>query len=303
MRYVGLQPPAPGLFTMDAAFREDPGEDGRRRVAGLRRARELSDACPDTRVIPVRDREGDFRDLPACAVDEGNALPEGIEPGGRRGDAGNDCSGCGFQPAPPISMRDLLKPVSQGTVRWQVRRMVCGKLYSVSEVPGRTAQPAGSIGPENRHAAGPTGSGQPMHPGATPAAEFRKQGLPLRPLNESRIAAVPDQGNVSDKHTFGSPSHILNATNSPAINERPDQQPPRHQYPGGKCTCPLLHGGMCPRTADVGKPLRPDLVVQDMAKFVRDGKAPALSVLVAGAAFVHDHGRCRFGTGECHGPN
>ncbi len=34
----------PGLFAMDAAFREDPGEDSRRRPPGLERARELAPA-------------------------------------------------------------------------------------------------------------------------------------------------------------------------------------------------------------------------------------------------------------------
>ncbi len=63
-----------GLFTMDAAFRQEPGEDSRRRVAGLERARELATACPDTRVVSVCDREGDFRELLAHAVDTGAAL-------------------------------------------------------------------------------------------------------------------------------------------------------------------------------------------------------------------------------------
>ena len=61
-----------GLFAMDAAFREDPEEDSRRRVEGLGRARELAAACPDTRVVSVCDREGDFWDLLAHAVDDGD---------------------------------------------------------------------------------------------------------------------------------------------------------------------------------------------------------------------------------------
>ena len=63
-----------GLFAMDAAFREDPEEDSRRWVEGLGRARELAAACPDTRVVSVCDREGDFWDLLAHAVDDGDAL-------------------------------------------------------------------------------------------------------------------------------------------------------------------------------------------------------------------------------------
>ena len=63
-----------GLFTMDAAFRKDPEADSRRWLHGLDRARELAEACPDTRVISVCDREGDFRDLLAHAADCGDAL-------------------------------------------------------------------------------------------------------------------------------------------------------------------------------------------------------------------------------------
>ena len=158
-------------------------------------------------------------------------------------------------------------------------------------------------GLENRRAVGTTGSGQLMHSGATPVTKFRKQGLPLRFLNESKIVEVPDQGCFSDKHTFGCPTYILNVSNSPVINERLNQQPPWHQYPSGKCICPLLHGWACPRTADVSKPVRPALIVQDMAKFVRDGKSLALCVLVVGAAFVHDYDGFQFDTGECHTPN
>ncbi len=64
-----------GLFATAAAFREEPGEDSRRWIAGLERAGELAATCPDTRAVSVCDREGDFQDLLACAVNDGNALP------------------------------------------------------------------------------------------------------------------------------------------------------------------------------------------------------------------------------------
>ena len=63
-----------GLFTMDAAFLQDPEADSRRWLLGLERARQLADACPDTRVISICDREGDFRDLLALAGDKGIPL-------------------------------------------------------------------------------------------------------------------------------------------------------------------------------------------------------------------------------------
>ena len=43
-------------------------------VEGLDRARELAAACPDTRVVSVCDREGDFRELLAHAAEHGDAL-------------------------------------------------------------------------------------------------------------------------------------------------------------------------------------------------------------------------------------
>ncbi len=61
-----------GLFAMDTAFREDPEEDSWRWVEGLGRARELATACPDTRVVCICDRKGDFWDLLAHAVDDGD---------------------------------------------------------------------------------------------------------------------------------------------------------------------------------------------------------------------------------------
>ena len=40
-------------------------------------AQELARACPDTRVVTVCDREGDFRELISRAKETGVALPEG----------------------------------------------------------------------------------------------------------------------------------------------------------------------------------------------------------------------------------
>ncbi len=62
-----------GLFTMDADFRDDPEDGSRRWLDGLDRARELAAACPDTRVVSVRHREGDFWQMPGRAVGHGDA--------------------------------------------------------------------------------------------------------------------------------------------------------------------------------------------------------------------------------------
>ena len=107
-----------GLFTMDAAFREDPEEDSQRWVEGLRRARELSDACPDTRVISVCDREGDFWNLLARAVDEGNPLlvraSRSVKRSVRTPGGGTEClwehvAACG-----PIATTELTIPAAGG---------------------------------------------------------------------------------------------------------------------------------------------------------------------------------------------
>ena len=52
-----------GLFMADAGFRRAGGSDSVRWVDGLKRARQLAQACPDSRVVTVCDREGDFWEL------------------------------------------------------------------------------------------------------------------------------------------------------------------------------------------------------------------------------------------------
>ena len=63
-----------GMFAADADFRRADDRDSVRWVDGLERAEELAAACPDTRVVTVCDREGDFWELIARARDIGAAL-------------------------------------------------------------------------------------------------------------------------------------------------------------------------------------------------------------------------------------
>ncbi len=63
-----------GLFAMDSAFRDTPEDDSVRWLDGLDHARELAVACPDTRVISVCGREGDFWRMLARAADRSDAL-------------------------------------------------------------------------------------------------------------------------------------------------------------------------------------------------------------------------------------
>ncbi len=62
-----------GLFTIDADLRDDPEKDSQRWLDGLDRARGLAAACPDTRVVSVRHREGGFRRMPGRAAGHGDA--------------------------------------------------------------------------------------------------------------------------------------------------------------------------------------------------------------------------------------
>ncbi len=63
-----------GMFEADADFRQAAGKDSVRWTAGLDRAQELARACPDTRVVTVCDREGDFWETVSRAEETGAAL-------------------------------------------------------------------------------------------------------------------------------------------------------------------------------------------------------------------------------------
>ena len=64
-----------GLFMLDTTFREKTAEqDSKRWVHGLIRASELAKACPNTRVVSVCDREGDFWELLTKAASLESAL-------------------------------------------------------------------------------------------------------------------------------------------------------------------------------------------------------------------------------------
>ena len=64
-----------GMFSLDADFCRVGERDSARWLAGPGRAMELDAACPETRVVSVCGREGDFRQLPARARDRQAALP------------------------------------------------------------------------------------------------------------------------------------------------------------------------------------------------------------------------------------
>jgi len=63
-----------GMFAADADLRQDPEKDSVRWTDGLDRAQELARACPDTRVVTVCDREGDFWEMVSRAEETGAAL-------------------------------------------------------------------------------------------------------------------------------------------------------------------------------------------------------------------------------------
>ena len=61
---------APGVFGPTADFRGREDTESVRWLRGLDRSGKPADACPDARVVPVRDREGDFWELPPGAADD-----------------------------------------------------------------------------------------------------------------------------------------------------------------------------------------------------------------------------------------
>ena len=63
-----------GMYTVETDFRQAEDKDSVRWVAGLERAQELARACPDSRVVTVCDREGDFWELLSRAEQTGAAL-------------------------------------------------------------------------------------------------------------------------------------------------------------------------------------------------------------------------------------
>ena len=62
-----------GMYTVDTDFRQAMDKDSLRWVNGLERAQELSRACPDSRVVTVCDRDGDFWELISHAAQTGGA--------------------------------------------------------------------------------------------------------------------------------------------------------------------------------------------------------------------------------------
>ena len=106
-----------GLFAMDASFRDDPDPDSCRWVRMLGRAGELAAACPGSRVITVCDREGDFWDLLAHAVDDGNGLLVRASRSMRqrvRTESGKECLWAHIAGLRPTGMMELTIPAAGG---------------------------------------------------------------------------------------------------------------------------------------------------------------------------------------------
>ena len=64
----------PGVFALDATFRDGDDKESLRWERGHERAQELARACPATRVVTVCDREGDIWALLATAASQGAGL-------------------------------------------------------------------------------------------------------------------------------------------------------------------------------------------------------------------------------------
>ncbi len=90
-----------GTFLADADLRQEEGKDSVRRVDGLDRAQGLANACPDTGVVNVRDREGGFRQPLPRAEGKGAELLVRASEGPRRRVATADGGGADLRERVP----------------------------------------------------------------------------------------------------------------------------------------------------------------------------------------------------------
>ena len=108
----------PGPFAMDAGHGEGPEDGGHRWIEGPRRAREPAAARPDTRVVSVRGREGDLRDILPGADPHGDVLPvRAGRPAKRRvpgPDGGAECLRDHVAAPHAPAVTDLTVPASGG---------------------------------------------------------------------------------------------------------------------------------------------------------------------------------------------
>ncbi len=147
-----------GLFSMETRFRDEPDSAGttgtrqahttesHRWIAGLRRAREVAAVCPDTRVVTVCDREGDFWALLAEADRQGDALLVRASRSTRRqvltatGDRA--CLWAQVAATPAVAITELTIPAAGGT---RARRDRTARL-EIRATPVQLAPPDESAG-------------------------------------------------------------------------------------------------------------------------------------------------------------
>ena len=114
-----------GMYMADADFRRAEETDSRRWLTGLDRARELANACPQSRVVTVCDREGDFRELINQARDTGAALLVRASRGTKRrvAPASGEAADLREQvlQAAPVGGRKIRIPASGGPNRRRAR--------------------------------------------------------------------------------------------------------------------------------------------------------------------------------------
>ena len=110
-----------GLFLMNASFRRADGPDSVRWLEGLDRAMELDAACPETRVVSVCDREGDFWALLRHARRHDAALLVRASRSARRrvrtADGGSEDLWAHVGQAAPVGGRTIEVPASGGPRR------------------------------------------------------------------------------------------------------------------------------------------------------------------------------------------
>ncbi len=136
--HVGIAVNAVGrpLGMFDADFRQAEGSDSVRRTDGLDRA--LAAACPDTRVVGVCDREGDFRELRDRARRTGAELLVRAGRGARRRVA-TGISGSAFPGRTRSGAgRSRSRPAAAGTTGRGAPRRRCCAAWRRTCFPRRT---------------------------------------------------------------------------------------------------------------------------------------------------------------------
>lgn len=162
-----------GMFSLNASFRQAEAADSVRWLEGLERAKELEAACPETRVVSVCDREGDFWALLNHARDTRAALLVRASRSAQRRVVGDDGGAedlwAHVAKAEPVGARTIAVPARGGPHRRsgrQVRltlRCLAVELIAPTDVGGPPQRMIAVSAKEDDPPAATAKKGQALH--------------------------------------------------------------------------------------------------------------------------------------------